>query len=309
MHYHSEINERFPIRKKGEQKDAFLKYATEKTQSMGYTARVEDIKNNRNLVVGNPESARVVFTAHYDTPAVMPFPNFITPRNILFYVIYQLIPVGCIILVGALAVLLCQAVFKITAFNQLYAIFMACYFGCLMLMLMGPANKHNANDNTSGTAALFGIMEKLPQQARSKAAFIFFDNEEKHMQGSGSYAKKHMDVKQNSLIVNLDCVGDGSHFFCFAKRGAMQHALYPLLQETLVSSDDKIVYHRPSLGSVYPSDQASFRCGTAICACKKAPVIGCYINRIHTGRDTTCDLDNLDFLSDRLSAFVQQIDT
>lgn len=308
MHCHSEINEKFPIRKKGEQKDAFLKYAAGKAQSMGYTARVEDIKNNRNLIVGNPESARVVFTAHYDTPAVMPFPNFITPRNILFYTLYQLIPVSCIILIGVLAVLLCQAVFKITEFNQLYAIFMVCYLGCLMLMLMGPANKHNANDNTSGIATLLCIMEKLPESVRSKAAFIFFDNEEKHMQGSGSYARQHKDVKQNTLIINLDCVGDGAHFLCIAKRGAIQHTLYPLLQETLISSDTKTLQHIPSLGSVYPSDQTSFRCGTAICACKKAPVIGHYMNRIHTKHDTVCDLSNLDFLSDRLCAFVQKIE-
>ena len=45
----------------------------------------------RNLVLGNPESADVVFTAHYDTCARLPFPNFITPKNLLFYVIYQLL--------------------------------------------------------------------------------------------------------------------------------------------------------------------------------------------------------------------------
>ena len=308
MHYHSEINEKFPIRKKGEQKDDFLRYATAEAQKMGYTARVEDINNNRNLIVGNPDNAKVIFTAHYDTPAVMPFPNFITPRNILIYVLYQIIPVGCIILVGALAVLFCKAVLGITEFNQLYTIFMACYFGCLMLLLFGPANKHNANDNTSGIATLLCLMEKLPENARSKAAFIFFDNEEKHMQGSGSFAKKHPEIKRNTLIVNLDCVGVGDHFLCLAKRGAVMHALYPLLVDALVPSAPKSLRHIPALGSVYPSDQASFRCGAAICACKKAPVIGLYMDRIHTKRDTECDLSNIDFLAERLCDFTQKID-
>ena len=308
MHYHSEINEKFPIRKKGEQKDSFLRYATAEAQKMGYTAHVEDVKNNRNLIVGNPDSAKVIFTAHYDTPAIMPFPNFITPRNLLIYILYQIIPVGCLILVGALAVLLCQAVFGITKFEQLYAVFMVCYFGCLMLMLFGPANKHNANDNTSGIATLLCLMEKLPEAARKNVAFIFFDNEEKHMQGSGSFAKKHPEIKQNTLIVNLDCVGVGDHFLCIAKRRAAMHSLHPLLMETLVSSDTKSLQHIPALGSVYPSDQASFRCGAAICACKKAPVIGLYMDRIHTGRDTECDLSNIDFLAERLCAFVLKMD-
>ena len=307
MHFHSEIIEKFPVRKKGEQKDGFLKYATAKAQEMGYTAKVEDIKNNRNLIVGNPESAKVVFTAHYDTPAVMPFPNFITPRNILIYILYQIIPVGCIILAGVLAVMLCQAVFGITEFEQLYAIFMVCYFGCLMLLLFGPANKNNYNDNTSGIAALLCIMQKLPREARDKVAFIFFDNEEKHMQGSANYAKQHKEVKQNTLIVNLDCVGDGKHLFCFAKKGARAHALYPLLTESVISGEDYSVAHVNSATSVYPSDQASFQCGTAICACKKAPVIGYYMDRIHTRRDTICDLKNLDFLADRLSAFAEKL--
>jgi len=307
MHYHSQLIEKFPIRKKGEQKDGFLKYATAKAQEMGYSAQVEDIRNNRNLIIGKPESAKVIFTAHYDTPAVMPFPNFITPRNILFYVLYQLIPVGGLILLGLLVVLLLQAVFGITDFNTLYTAFMLCYFGCLMLMLFGPANKNNYNDNTSGIATLLCIMEKLPEDARKNVAFIFFDNEEKHMQGSGNFAKKHPEVKQNTLIINLDCVGNGEHLFCFAKRGAMAHAYYPLLTETVISSEDKTMRHLPSAGSVYPSDQASFRCGVAVCACKKAPVIGHYMNRIHTRRDTVCDLSNLDFLADKLSDFAQKL--
>jgi len=307
MHYHSQLIEKFPIRKKGEQKDGFLKYATAKAQEMGYSAQVEDIRNNRNLIIGKPESAKVIFTAHYDTPAVMPFPNFITPRNILFYVLYQLIPVGGLILLGLLVVLLLQAVFGITDFNTLYTAFMLCYFGCLMLMLFGPANKNNYNDNTSGIATLLCIMEKLPEDARKNVAFIFFDNEEKHMQGSGNFAKKHPEVKQNTLIINLDCVGNGEHLFCFAKRGAMAHAYYPLLTETVISSEDKTMRHLPSAGSVYPSDQASFRCGVAVCACKKAPVIGHYMNRIHTRRDTVCVLSNFDFLTDKLSDSAQKL--
>lgn len=303
MHFHSEIIEKFPVRKKGEQKDGFLKYATAKAQEMGYTAQVEDIKNNRNLIVGDPENAKVVFTAHYDTPATMFVPNFITPRNIFFYILYQLVPIGVIIALGAAAVCLCKFGFGITEFEKLYAIFMVVYFLSLFLLMRGPANKNNYNDNTSGIATLLEIMHRLPESARAYTAFIFFDNEEKHMQGSGNYAKQHKDVKKNTLIVNLDCVGDGDYLFVFAKKAARAHVLYPLLTESVVSGDGLTVAHVKSSTSVYPSDQASFNCGTAICACKKMPVIGYYTNRIHTNRDTICAQKNLDFLADKLSAF------
>lgn len=307
MHYHSELMRLLPIRKKGEQKDAFLKYATEEARKLGYNAKVEDIKNNRNLIVGDTDNAKVVFTAHYDTPATMFVPNFITPRNIFFYILYQLVPIGVIVALGAAAVFLCKFAFGITEFEKLYAVFMLVYFLALFLMLAGPANKNNANDNTSGIATLFEIMHRLPESARAHTAFIFFDNEEKHMQGSSSFAKKHKQVKQNTLIVNLDCVGDGDYLFVFAKKAARAHALYPLLTETVVSDDELTVAHVKSATSVYPSDQASFRCGTAICACKKMPVIGYYTNRIHTNRDTICAQKNLDFLADKLSAFAAKL--
>ena len=308
MSFHQELISRFPIRKTGVQKDAFLAYAADEARKMGYTAQVEDIKNNRNLIVGDPDSAKVVFTAHYDTPATMFVPNFITPRNIPVYILYQLIPIGLILALSAAAICLCKYVLGITDFNALYAVFWVCYFGSLMLMLLGPANKNNHNDNTSGVAVLLEMMQKLPESARAHTAFIFFDNEEKHMQGSGSFAKAHKDVKQNTLIVNLDCVGFGDHLFTLAKKGAQQHALYPLFTASLQPTDGKTMEHFRSSSSVYPSDQASFRCGIAICAAKRVKGVGYYISRIHTNRDTECDQRNLDYLSDSLCAFAQSID-
>ena len=53
----------------------------------------------------------------------------------------------------------------------------------LWWMLDGKANRHTANDNTSGVAAVMELMARLPEEQRSKAAFILFDNEEKGMLG------------------------------------------------------------------------------------------------------------------------------
>ena len=84
--------EKFPIRKSRKQKDAFREWFIDWAREQGYTAEEtapKGIFRSSNVVVGDPESAQVVFTAHYDTPAVMILPNFITPRNVLFYILYR----------------------------------------------------------------------------------------------------------------------------------------------------------------------------------------------------------------------------
>ncbi|MBR5231326.1 MAG: M28 family peptidase [Clostridia bacterium] len=307
MRYISEIIEKFPIRKKDEQKTAFLDYAVAEAEKMGYAVRMEAVKKNRNLIIGDPDTARVIYTAHYDTPARMFFPNFITPRNILIYILYNILIVSCVFAVAFLAGWLAKAVLHIESSMMLFWIGWAVYMAVLFLMLLGPANKHNANDNTSGVATLLSIMEKLPESARKHTAFIFFDNEEAGMKGSGKFASAHKQTAKTAFTVNFDCVGDGKDIFVIAKKAMRRHKYYPLLQETVVSSDALAVSHLPSFSCVYPSDQANFKCGAAVCACKKLPVIGHCINRIHTKRDTVCDEGNVAFLAEKFSAFAEHI--
>ena len=54
----------------------------------------------------------------------------------------------------------------------------------LGLMMFGQANKHNANDNTSGVVTLLEIAGTLPENQRDKVCFVLFDLEEAGMIGS-----------------------------------------------------------------------------------------------------------------------------
>ena len=86
-----EILTRFPVRKSREQKEAFRRWAVERAEALGWAAKVEPAKllgMNRNLVIGDPETAEIIITAHYDTPARLPLPNLITPRNVPVYLVY-----------------------------------------------------------------------------------------------------------------------------------------------------------------------------------------------------------------------------
>ena len=80
----------FQIRKSAAQKADFRDWLRGVLTAAGYESRVEVgglFVKSSNVVVGDPEKARVVYTAHYDTCAVLPFPNFITPRNFFLYLL------------------------------------------------------------------------------------------------------------------------------------------------------------------------------------------------------------------------------
>ncbi len=297
--------EKFPIRKNKAQKQAFHAWFIEEAAAMGYTAQAEKKGSNTNLIAGDPETAKVIYTAHYDTPAVMPIPNFLTPKNIPFYILYQLlITLIMILLVGGIAGLVGWLTKN---FELAYAISMLFLFVLLFLMLCGPANKNNVNDNTSGVAAVMEIMSRLPESSRQNAAFILFDNEEKGMLGSSAYASKHKNIKKNSLLINLDCVGDGENILFFVNKKTRALPAYAKLEEVLKAQPGRNLMLEKMEKCVYPSDQALFKYGIAVCACNKMKVLGYYVDKIHTKKDLVCDQANMDFLGESLAKFAVEL--
>ena len=295
-----------PIRKSKTQKQAFRDWFQLQAEQMGYNSQIHTKGSSNNIVIGDPETAKVTYTAHYDTPAVMPFPNFITPKNLFIYLLYQLLLVAIFFILSAVVGGTVGYLTKNPMLASLLAL-VVCY-GLLFLMLLGPANKNCANDNTSGVAAVMEIMNRLPEAERQKVAFILFDNEEKGLLGSSAYASTHKNFKKNGLLINLDCVGDGEHIFFFANKKTRALPQYTLLCETMEAQEGRIPHMEKMETSIYPSDQAQFKYGIAVCACNKMKVIGYYVDKIHTKKDTVCEQINLDFLADGLTAFASALD-
>ena len=294
-----------PIRKSKAQKKSFRDWFVEEAARMGYTATVHTKGSSNNLVVGDPESAQVTYTAHYDTPAVMPLPNFLTPKNLLIYILYQLVIVFIFMVVCMGSGVLVGWLTKEPLWGSLVS--MVAWFVLLILMLAGPANKNCANDNTSGVAAVMEIMARLPEAERQKAAFILFDNEELGLLGSSAYASTHKHFKKNGLLINLDCVGDGEHLFFFTNKKTRALPQYAQLCETMEAQEGRVAHMDEMEKAIYPSDQANFKYGIAVCACNQKKVIGYYVDKIHTKKDTVCDQINLDFLADGLVAFTGKL--
>ncbi len=300
-----QLNEQFPIRRSKQQKADFGAWFIGKAQEMGYAARTEGIKEHNNLVVGDPLTAQMTVTAHYDTPARGVFANRMMPRSPVRFWLRQ---IGMIFGYIAMSMVVGVPVGILASNVQIgYVVTWAVYMALVLMMLYGPANKHNVNDNTSGVAAILEAMARIPADKRDRVAFILFDNEEKGCCGSKAYAKAHKDFKRESLVLNLDCVGDGEHLLVLCSEKAKQTAAFAALQDALVDGQERQIHHFPLKGSVYNSDQKNFDCAAAICACHLGKG-GCYYtDRIHTKKDTVCEQANLDVLAEGIASAVQHL--
>ena len=291
-----EILDKYQIRKSKKQKRAFASYVERIATDWGYTFRTENGSfGSENLVVGDISKAKVVYTAHYDTAPALPFPNFITPKNILVYLLYNLAIVlgffAVAVILGAVGGFL-AAIFGF-AVGAARSIANIAYLVLLILMLVGPANKHTANDNTSGVTLLIDIMRDLPEDRRSDVAFVFFDLEEMGLFGSASFARAHKEEMKEKLLVNFDCVSDGENMLFVLRGGAKAHRA---AIETAFASKGEFKVDIADKGVFYPSDQAKFPCGVGVAALRSTKGGMLYMNRIHTSRDVIYQEENIEFL-------------
>jgi len=309
MHqYSDEIIENYMVRKSKKQKRRFIERVEEMLGKEGYQVDIEKggILASKNIVVGDVKKAKVIMTAHYDTCALCPFPNIVTPRNILAYVIYQFF---LIFLFFAVSLVIGLSVAFITGNTEIGKIVtILSIIGLCVQIMIGFPNKNTYNDNTSGVVTLIEIAMKLPEEYREKLAFVFFDNEELGLVGSRVFYKKHHREIKDKLVINLDCVSDGDHMLVIANRSARKdQEIYGKLKEILSSTDEKEVRHVTSGTTFYPSDQMHFKKSIAISGMRKAPIIGYYVARLHTPFDTKFDKRNISLLKDTLVKFVCEI--
>lgn len=296
-----EILRDWQVRKTKEQKTRFIAFLQERLPGL----RVEEggLPRCRNLVLGDPESADVVFTAHYDTCARLPFPNFITPKNLVVYLLYQLL---ILLPFFALAVLLSVLLIRLDVYAPLavmlsWALVMA---ALLYVFLFGPANPHTVNDNTSGVLTLCELIGQLSEEERARCAFVFFDHEETGLFGSSFFASKHKAAMKDRLLINFDCVSDGDDLL-FVQSGKAKRRAGGALVEAFASSADKRAVITGPLGAFYPSDQVNFPCGVGVAAMQRSRLLGLYMSRIHTARDTVCDERNFSFLLEGVRRFLR----
>ena len=211
------------------------------------------------------------------------------------FLLYQLAVAAVILILAAAVETAVLLAFDPPLWVALLTVYAVLGF-CIWWMLAGKANRHTANDNTSGVIALLEMAAALPPEDRDGVCFVFFDNEELGLFGSSAFAAAHRRVRADTLTLNFDCVGDGDYLQFFPSRAVKQDGeAMALLESAFLSQGKKAVEIVRGFG-FYPSDQARFRRGIGVAALKKAPLIGYYMDRIHTRRDTVLEEDNVQLL-------------
>ncbi len=298
--YAETVFETFEVRKSKRQRAAFRDFLRNVAAKEGYAYREEKgLFGARNVVIGNTRTARVLYTAHYDTCARMPVPNFITPANFAVYLLYQMLLVAGMFAVAVPGAVLCGGLVRAVGGSgdamilHVTAGFEVSLLVALWLLMFGPANPHTANDNTSGVTALLDLMVALPPALRGEVAFVFFDLEELVMLGSMGYSAYHPEA-ENQLVINFDCVSDGDTILFAVRKHAAQYA--PMIEAAFPSTERYTVLVRTK-GVFYPSDQTQFRLGVGVAALKKTKKGLLYMNRIHTKSDTVYEEENIAYLT------------
>lgn len=305
----------YQVRKSNKEKTDFIAYLKNRLGERGYDAEkdivIEEqgrgIFKSRNIVVGNPKTAEVLLTAHYDTCAVLPFPNLMSPTNQVLFIGYQILL--AIMLFGLAGIPAFVLGFLFSASWLTVWAFEISLLLLLFQVMFGYRNKHTANDNTSGVITITKILEALPKEQRYKVCVVYFDNEEKGLFGSSFFYKKHKKSVQDKMIINMDCVGDGREILTMAKWAARKDKKYPVLVESFKSCQgafDGAYLCKKMKFMMFASDQAHFSKGIGVCAVNKTP-IGRLVARIHTPFDNRCREANIEYLVRALVNFIEKI--
>ena len=296
----NEIFDKYQVRKSYNDKSKFIKYLESIFNKLEIKFNIDNhgkMIKSRNIIVGDIDEADTIFTAHYDTCAKLPFPNFITPKNIFIYLLYSLFLAFLMILSASICAFIAELLFHKSLISRL--IYMFILFMDIYLMIFGKPNRHTANDNTSGLITLLTIIHGLDREYMNKTAFVFFDNEEVGLVGSSNFKKKYKNLN-DKLIINFDCVSDGDNIMFVCSKKAKFDKKFEILEENLSKEKEnykKNVLIENTKNTFYPSDQMIFKKSIGVAALKKKPIIGYYMNKIHTNKDVVFDKRNIDFIS------------
>lgn len=298
-----DVRDQFPVRKNKQQKQAFRDAVCAYAEHLGYPVSVEKGSfRSHNVVMGDPENAKYLVTAHYDTCAWMPFPNFIMPCNVVAFALHQIALWVGIILVSSLlgafsGVLIGKWAVSLVSCMTLFAI--------IWLMIAGPANPSNCNDNTSGVVTLLEILRTMPENQRSKVCFVLFDLEEAGLIGSSSYRKAHKKASDHQMVLNLDCVGDGDHILLMPnKKARMNEKLIGKLKILGGWFGNKQILTIDKGFCQYNSDHKNFPLAVGIGAFHKKKGKTYTLDKIHTKQDTNLDITNVNLLRAALITFI-----
>ncbi len=289
------------IRKSKKQKQEFRELVKNTLENEGHTVSIDENKKfpySKNIIIGDLENADFIFTAHYDTPARLPFPNICMPLNKFWFVIYQILMNLVIFIIPLILFVIIKKENPMLAMNFLFL----SAFGISLLMLAGPSNKNNYNDNTSGVITVIQTLLKAKNKDLNVCA-VLFDHEELGLLGSSYFFRKNKELLTKKIVVNFDCVGDGDNLLFITKNVDKE-----ILDLITLEDEKKNLMIKGYKNCIYPSDQKWFLKSIGVCSLNKYKNVY-YFDKIHTNKDIVLDLKNIEILSDiSISLLVGSLD-
>ena len=300
---------KYETRVRRKEKDDFIERTKESFREIGYTDEEMMIQKSRfggkNLIIGSPD-ADFLFTAHYDTPGrngwiALPF------AKIWGMGVASLVGMLIVLMLAWPGIILNLLGVNIEEHNVLRMI-LSFAFLIIFFLMFALKNPHNHNDNTSGCLGVYNIATLISENSslKEKCAFVFFDMEEAGLLGSDAFAKwrrKQYPDKENSSVINLDCIGDGDYLVLASrKKPAALKERDAMTQFFHLKGFETIKKTSSMLG--YLSDHAKFPNGIMLALLRRSKLGGLYIPNIHTSNDIVCDLDKIQRLSEVVVDYV-----
>lgn len=276
-------------------------------EERGWKCVIEETSygKHKHVIVGDPDHAALIVSAHYDTGFNQLIPTLTVARNLPLWILWQAGVILLLFLLSFGADMLCGA-FGLSPQIRSLA-FIGTFVILLVLMMQTFPNRHNANSSTSGVAAVLQLAETLPEEDRSKVAFILFDDAEKGFKGSKRWAKDHAELAWMRLILHLDAIGVGDTMMISCMDMAHRATGFGTLKRILTETPSMNCEIHDHKGMMISSDHKSFKCGMG-CACfTRRKVWGCVTRYLHTAWDTRCDQKNLDWICTAVSSFLKEI--
>ena len=211
--YADRILREFPVRRKPSEKEKFRLWLMGTLRELGYDPKFQSREtplqfggNIVNVVAGDPEKAKLILVAHFDTGIRSLLPPLYMPTRPLTAFLYAALT-PALVLLGSF-VLSFALTFPFNAPYLTLPLFLVLIVTALLYLRFGPSETRNLNDNTSGVAALLETSAALTPGCRDKVAFAFLDGGFGGLSGAKGFRARYPSAKEKTVI-NVNCVAEG----------------------------------------------------------------------------------------------------
>ncbi len=289
------ITREYPLRRKSQEKENMRTFLVGQSRTLGYDAKLSSRRRATNVVVGDMEKAKIVLCARYDTGLRELLPQFICPTRPVTYFLYQALTPVLMLLVSF--ILSFALTFAIQRPALTLPLFVVLLLGMLMYLRFGPSETRTANGNTSGVAALLGVMESLTPRHRGTVALAFLDA------GGGKALKANFPSLREKAVINVECIGCGDEILILpSKYTRWNGELLDAINECFENTETKTCFLKTDGLVYYPSENRAFRYNSAICACKKVAGFGRFVKQL----SSEIDEENLEVVRKGLVKLIEK---